>query len=123
MPSEDIDRALGELQGSLRNFQQNWQEQDRRAAQGRRELYQEFSLLKDRISRMSADVENLAVDVREMQPAVRDWVIVKAQGIGASAAASWIGRALLLAAGGLLTFIGWLFNHVLSGGSQPPSTH
>lgn len=111
----ELSRIIGGLQNAVQNLTSQWAMQDHRANDSRTQLHGEVGELKDRVMQMAAEVENLAVDVRDMQPAVRDWISTKAQGMGAAAATSKIGHILWMAAGGVLAFLGWLFDHFVSG--------
>jgi hypothetical protein len=111
MPEEDIGRSLGKLEGALRGFQENWAEQDRRAAEGRRILYGKFEELQTGFIGITHQVAGVVRDVAEMKPAVTDWVRTKDKAIGATTAASILGKMSYLVAGSVIALAVWLVDH------------
>src|ERR1700678_3904897 len=91
-PSEvhEVSRILGNLESAVReqsdalkDFKLTWREQDDKATEGRKRLYESFDELKDStINRMGAveyQVSTLAADVQEMKPAIADLRLSDAQ--------------------------------------------
>lgn len=75
-------QAFGELKGSVENFQRNWEKQDKLASDGRRYLYEKMATVERSNIDLSYKVDNVALEVQEMKPAVKDWVNTKNQFIG-----------------------------------------
>jgi hypothetical protein len=104
-----ISRSLGQLEGALKSFQENWQEQDRRAAEGRRLLYGKFEEIQTDVIDLTHKVANVMSDVAAMKPAVENWVASKNWALGAKAAALGIGTA----AGAVVAAAAWMVEHLL----------
>jgi phage shock protein A len=80
---DNINRWIGGLQASVENLTRSWGEQDRKATEGRRELYRKFEELKNEVTRMTGRVDQLATDVAEIKPAVKKFEAAKNQNAGA----------------------------------------
>jgi hypothetical protein len=108
--SRTMDRIIGGLQAQLEGFQQNWQEQDRRAAEGRRILYQKIEGFGNDVIGISHKLEAVINDVKEMKPAVEDWVASKNQAKGAA----WSAKIVYVGLGAVGAGALWLFNHFVA---------
>jgi hypothetical protein len=116
MPPEELNqvsRIVGGLEAKIESFEQNWQEQDRRAADGRKILYDKFSDLQLGFQNLGHKVSTVMADVAEMKPAVTDWVRTKDKALGAKTAASILGKLAYGLAGAIMLGIGWAIDHFL----------
>jgi hypothetical protein len=109
-----LNRLVGGLEAKIESFQSNWQEQDRRASEGRKFLYDKMEGLGRDVQGLTHQVTSVVHDVAEMKPAVTDWVNSKNQAMGARTAASILGRGTYLLIGGLVMAIGWALAHLPS---------
>lgn len=91
-------------------FQQNWQEQDRRATEGRKTIYQKIEGYAREVQDLGHKVSSVIEDVKEMKPAVEDWVASKNQAKGAVISARFMWAVI----GIVIASAGWLFAHYLS---------
>jgi hypothetical protein len=108
----DDNVQLNRLIGKIEAFQSNWQEQDRRAADGRKYLYDKMEVLGRDVQGLTHQVTAVVHDVAEMKPAVTDWVNSKNQAMGAKTAASILGKGAYLLMGGLMLVAGWAMAHL-----------
>jgi hypothetical protein len=108
---QNLDRVVGGLEAKVDAFQANWQEQDRRAADGRKYLYEKVEAFGREVQGFGHQLAAVATDVAEMKPAVRDWVSAKNQAMGAKTAAGILGRLAYLAGGGVILLVGWFIEH------------
>jgi len=100
-------RIIGGLEAQVASFQANWIEQDRRASDGRKFLFEKVDGVGKEVQHLTHTVADVVQDVAEMKPAVKDWVATKNQAIGASGFAR-VAWALI---GGLVVLVGWLGDH------------
>jgi hypothetical protein len=109
-------RILGGLQTAVETLTRTWAEQDRRAAESRQRLYENFDGLKsdirDRMGAVEQSVATLAADVAAMKPAVQDWKETKLKSIGATFATKLMGRSIYFIIMVALVGIGWVLAHV-----------
>ena len=114
---QTLSRIVGAIEAKVDAFQSNWQEQDRRAAEGRKVIYEkvdgysrDVQNLASNVAVLTASVGGVVRDLASIKPAVDDLVATKnrAEGIAWSAKIVWIG------AGALLVGVGWVFNYFLS---------
>jgi len=78
----DLYRRIGGLQSSVETLTKTWGEQDRQATEGRRELYRKVDELKTEVTKMTGRVDQLAEDVSEIKPAVKNFEATKNRGQG-----------------------------------------
>lgn len=107
---KNLDRIVGGLEAKIDAFQQNWQEQDRRASEGRKFLYEKVEGFGHNVQMLSNQITMVVRDVAEMKPHVQDWVNSKnrAEGAGVAIKTLWaVGGAFLVGAG-------WLADHLLT---------
>jgi hypothetical protein len=114
---QTLSRIVGAIEAKVDAFQANWQEQDRRAADGRKIIYEkvdsyarDVQALASSVAVLTASVGSVVRDVASIKPAVDDLVATKnrAEGVAWSAKIVWVGL------GALVVFIGWVFNYFLS---------
>jgi hypothetical protein len=106
--SNGLGRQVARLDATLRAFQANWQEQDRRAVEGRRTVYDKVEGFGHQLLDLAHQVTDITKDVAEMRPAVRDWVTAKARAEGVN----WAAKVLWAVCGALLFGAGWVIDHV-----------
>ena len=104
-------RLVGGIEAKVEAFQSNWLDQDRRAAEGRRYLYDKMETIGKSVGDLTHEVRGVMQDVAEMKPAVTDWVAAKNQAMGAKTAASILGKGVYLLAGGAVALAGWAISH------------
>lgn len=96
-----VREELGALREAVDSLIRTWSEQDRKATDGRREVYhkleelrnegnRKFEELKDEVRETSSEVKTLARDFLEMKPIVRGFEIARHR----SAGARWVLRGL-----------------------------
>lgn len=109
--NQNLTLMVGGLKATIEAFQSNWQEQDRRAADGRRFLFDRMESLGSNVQDLTHQVKAVVSDVAEMKPAVKDWVDSKNQAMGAKTAASILGKGVYLMVGGIVALTGWAISH------------
>jgi len=105
-----LGRMVAGLKATVEAFQTNWQEQDRRASEGRKELYNKVESFGLSVVELGHRLNTVAAEVAEMKPAVRDWVNTKNRAEGAVSST----RVLWGLAGAFVVVVGWVFDHFLS---------
>ena len=76
MTSDDtvqLNRLVGGLEAKIDGFKDTWVEQDRRAAEGRRFLFDRVDGLSRDVQGLTHQVTSVVRDVADMKPAVTDW--------------------------------------------------
>ena len=58
---------VGQLEGSMKTFMDNWARQDQLAHDGRRTVYERVELLSRQIERVAIDVQSVQQDVAEIK--------------------------------------------------------
>lgn len=109
LPNE-IEGVVYGLKATVEAFQENWKEQDRRADEGRKILYEKMEGIGSKVEGLGHQVATVVREVTDMKPAVADWVATKNKAIGASGSA----RLMWSALGAIVVGIGWLLDHFLS---------
>lgn len=119
MNSPDIhafSRALGSLEASVKNVTDTvasmtmaWAEQERNATDGRRVLHKKMDDIKDDVSSLAGRVNNMAKEMSEISPAVKEFRNQRERAKGAREFGRWIWGALLTAAG----LMGWAISEWL----------
>jgi len=105
-----IARIVGGLEAKIEGFQINWQEQDRRASDGRKFLFEKMDGIGREVQSLTHIVGTVVQDVAQLKPAVADWVATKNQALGASGAA----RLMWAVLGAVIVGAGWIFQHFLT---------
>jgi hypothetical protein len=105
-----MDRIIGGLQAQLESFQTNWAEQDRRASESRQGMHEKLEGFGKDVVSLTHKVEGVIEDVKEMKPAVQDWVANKARAEGVA----WSAKILWIGLGASVATIAFVFNHFLS---------
>lgn len=67
----EINRAIGALQSSVETLTRTWSEQDRKATEGRRELYRKVDELKSEVTEAKGRVAKVAEEIAEVKPAIK----------------------------------------------------
>lgn len=101
--------TVGALKGAVETLTVTWAEQDRKANDGRRELYRKVDTLGTDITKMGKDIEFLSQEVSEIKPAVRTLENRGHQTRGAKAAMGLLWGALLGGVGAIAYVIHDLF--------------
>jgi hypothetical protein len=119
MNSPDIhafSRALGSLEASVKNVTETvanmtkaWAEQERNASEGRRVLHDKLDDVRGDVVALDRTVADLAKEMTEISPAVKEFKRQRERAIGARSFGRWIWGLMLTAAGG----IGWAVNEWL----------
>jgi hypothetical protein len=107
--THEIGRMVAGLQATVTAFQTNWGEQDRRAAEGRKALYERFEGVGRDVAALTHQVTSVVKDVAEMKPAVADWMASKARAEGAS----WAIKVMWVVGGATAVGVGWGIDHFL----------
>jgi hypothetical protein len=110
MEEQALSRIIGSLEAKVEGFQNNWQEQDRRASEGRRFLFEKMDGVAREVQHLTHTVADVVQDVADMKPAVADWVATKNKAIGASGAARFTWALL----GAAICGVAWIFEHFLT---------
>lgn len=63
---------VGQMEGTLKTFMDNWTRQDALAHEGRRLLYERVDLLSRQIERIATDVQNVVQDVAELKKEIEE---------------------------------------------------
>lgn len=76
---------VGQLEGSVKTFMENWSRQDQIAHESRRVMYDRIDLIGKQVDRVATDVQNMQQDIAEMKKEVDERVMpvietVKGQG-------------------------------------------
>jgi hypothetical protein len=109
---QSIARIIGGLEARVEGFQTSWVEQDRRASEGRKFLFEKMDGVATEVQHLTHTVADVVSDVTEMKPAVRDWVETKQLALGAKTAAGALGKVVYMVGGALLFMAGWLIDHL-----------
>lgn len=78
----EISRLIGSLQSSVETLTRQWGEQDRKATEGRRELYRKFDEIKTEVTELAGRVGRMAEEITGMKPSVQTFEQQHQQGIG-----------------------------------------
>lgn len=78
----EISRLIGMLQASVETLTRQWGEQDRKATDGRRELYRKFDEIKTEVTELAGRVGRMAEEISDMKPSVDTFDQQHQQGIG-----------------------------------------
>lgn len=97
---------VGQLEGTVKTFMDNWARQDQLAHEGRRLTYERLELIGKQIDRIATDVTNVQQDVAELKKEVDEEVMPTIQAnefskqrkIGAKGVWAAIGAAILATA-------------------------
>lgn len=112
---------VGQLEGTLKTFMENWSQQDKLANDSRRTVYERLDLIGRQVERVATDVENIQQDVAELKkeidedvfPSIRKHDARAQQIIGARGVWALISGVAIAAASGLAwiadKFAGWFF--------------
>jgi oligoribonuclease (3'-5' exoribonuclease) len=109
----DIISRLGNLEGTVRTFMNQWMRQDQTAAAGRIVTHDRMALLTQQIDRMATDVQNVQQDVAELKndiedkimPSVQSYEAAQQQKLGAKTVWAAIWAAAVAAVGTLAYMI------------------
>lgn len=96
----EISRLIGSLQSSVETLTRQWGEQDRKATEGRRELYRKFEEIKSEVTQLAGRLTNMAEEIGRMRPSVQTFDKMRQQGIGSkkTLALMWVGFIGLIGA-------------------------
>lgn len=70
--TDDVARALGEMQGTVRSMAEQWRRQEEAATTGRQTLYDRFEKLSEQVLRMSHAVDGLTQGQAEIRNDIRN---------------------------------------------------
>lgn len=107
----DFARAIGALQASVSTLTQQWRDQDEKASQGRRALYDKIEGLVDDIRTLEEQVKVAIADIAIMKPIVDGVIEARQQVRGAVKAGRWIHW---VATGGGGAGVLWVASHFIS---------
>lgn len=108
--------AIGGLQADVRNLKDSidglnriWGDREEAATAGRRVVHEKVDLLRNDFIHLSAEVENVSVDIAEIKPAIEEFKGARQRQIGARHLGKFIWGLFLSAAGAAGYAIGeWL---------------
>jgi outer membrane murein-binding lipoprotein Lpp len=104
-----LESSVGSLQKSIESLNTTWGEREKSASEGRRVVHAKVDELRDDVTRLSAEVENVSKDLSAIKPAIDDFKAARNQQIGAQKLGKVLWGAFLAAAGGAGYLIGeWL---------------
>lgn len=100
---------VGQLEGTMKTFMENWAIQDKLAHEARRVMYERIELLGRQVERVATDVNNVQQDVAEIKkeideevtPVIKSFEIATAKKHGAKGVWAVIGGGLIAVASGL----------------------
>lgn len=90
-----IRESIGALRASVENLTKIWAEQDRKANEGRRDLYDKFDELKDRFTALEGRVAQGLRDIADMQPAVDRMEVARHRAAGARGLIKYVWTAIV----------------------------
>lgn len=107
----NIATRLGQMEGTVKTFMDNWARQDQLANDGRRILHERLDLVGRQIERVATDVQNIQQDVAELKkeldedinPVIKSFEGIRHQKIGAKGVWAMIGAAVV-ATGSIVAF-------------------
>lgn len=107
----NIASRLGQLEGTVKTFMENWARQDQLANDGRRIIHERLDLVGRQIERVATDVTNVQQDLAEIKkeldeevgPVIKTFEGVRHQKIGAKGVWAMIGAAVV-ATGSIVAF-------------------
>lgn len=91
----EVSRLIGSLQSSVETLTRQWGEQDRKATEGRRELYHKFDEIKTEVTELSGRLGRMAEEVTAMKPSVQTFDQLHQQGIGSKKTLALVWAALI----------------------------
>lgn len=97
----EISRLIGSLQSSVETLTRQWGEQDRKATEGRRELYRKFDEIKGEVTELAGRVGQMAQKIADMQPLVETFDEMHQQGIGSKRTLGLLWAAVIGVVGAL----------------------
>lgn len=116
MPT-DVARALGDLEGTVRSLQAQWERQENAAVAGRKALYEKFEAMTTQVQRIDGRVEDVQQDVAEIKKDMDEKVMpaIDAYALDNARRAGWLDSGKLLWAGiiGACTLIGFVIHELL----------
>lgn len=104
---------VGQLEGSLKTFMDNWATQDRLAQDSRRVVSDRIELLSRQVDRIATDVQNVQQDLAELKkevdeqisPTIKTWQFTAQQKIGAKGVWAMVWAAII-AVGSIMAYLG-----------------
>lgn len=66
---------VGQLEGTLKTFMENWGRQDQLAHDARKVVYDRLELLSKQVERVSVDVQNVQQDVAELKKEIDEQIM------------------------------------------------
>lgn len=102
------------LRSAVETMTRVWQVQDRAANEGRRKLYDKFDLfreeVREKMSAMASQVNDMAKQMAEIQPSIKEYNAEKLRDEGASGMKKYIAGFVLTGAGG----VGWAVHELIT---------
>jgi hypothetical protein len=108
--SSKLESVVAALQAQVAAFQQNWQEQDRRATDGRKFMYEKIEGYARDVQSLTHQMAIVVRDVAEMKPNVQDWIASRNKAAGAA----MVLRLVWIFGGAALGAAGWAIGHFLT---------
>lgn len=100
----EMSRSIGGLESTVKTLVTTWQSQELSASQGRRDLHIKFDALSEKVTGLSAKVDEAIRDITDIKPSVEAFDIAKERAKGATMLGRYMWLALLASA----AFVGWL---------------
>ncbi|MHC2578247.1 hypothetical protein ACVI1J_009664 [Bradyrhizobium diazoefficiens] len=110
----DFARTIGGLQVTVNTLTQQWRDQDEKASQGRRALYEKIEGLVDDIRTLEGQVKAAISDIAFMKPIVDGVIEARQQVKGAVKAGRWV-HWLIFGSGGGAALL-WVASHFFTVG-------
>lgn len=115
----DLVGRLGQLEGTIRTFMQQWAGQEQNAQSSRRIMYERLELLSGQVNRVATDVQNMQQDIAEMRvdidekamPVVESIRLERERKAGAKAVWVLIWGGALAGLSGLAWIVDKLWSH------------
>jgi phage shock protein A len=109
MSGEDnLERTIGRLEQAIKTLTATWAEQDRKATDGRRVLYDRMGELREGFAEMKAEMRGAVTDIAELKPVVKKLEARDNQAKGAAWAIRLVWGAIAGVAGAIAAkFFGW----------------
>lgn len=115
----DMSRAVGALEGTVKNMADQWARQEEAATVGRRVLHEKLDEVKETQTKTTAGLQQLTEEFTILKPAIKAFQKKQDEAEGMKN----LGKILWLGMGGAATVIGYLLHELLSYWKGPPPPH
>lgn len=116
----DVARALGDLEGTVRSLQAQWQRQEDAAVAGRKVLYEKFEVMSAKMTRLEGQSETVQKNVadikddleKKVMPTINAYILAQARMGGAIWAGKLFWAILIAGCTGFGFLIHSAFQHI-----------